>query len=480
MDPLPALEESLRQSQQIIHSILDTIPVRVFWKDRELKYLGCNRPFAEDAGFHEPKDLVGKDDYAMGWRDQAEIYRADDRSVIESGIAKVMIEEPQKTPDGRIIWLLTSKVPLRDAKGEISGVLGAYMDITQYRNAQESIRESEEKYRAFFATSKDVVFITSKDGSFVDFNDEAPAFFGYLNREEFRTVNVKDLYCNTDERQHHIKVIERSGFVKDYPVDLRKKDGSIIHALITSIARKDLSGNVVGFQGTIKDITEQKKSQEALGASEEKFRSIFNSINDGIHLHEIESDGMPGKFIDVNDVACRMLQYSREDMLSKSPLDFVTRFHDPPVEEVSRDLRTKGHAFFETGHIRRDGTVVPVEINAHIVSFSGTNLVVAVIRDITERKKAENALKENNERYISYIKEAAMRLKTPVEVVERNITSVIRDIDAGDLEKDQILLELRLQVKNMEQIRQNILDLNKTIVDRYGEISPASKQFLTE
>ena len=413
MDPLPAIEESLRQSQQIIHTILDTIPVRVFWKDRELKYLGCNRPFAQDAGFNEPKDLIGKDDYAMGWRDQAEIYRADDRGVIESGIAKVMIEEPQKTPDGRIIWLLTSKVPLRDATGRISGVLGTYMDISEYRNAKEAIRESEEKYRAFFATSKDVVFITSKDGRFVDFNDEAPGFFGFHDRKEFGTVRVQDLYSNAHEREGHIKVIERSGFVKDYPLDLHKKGGTIIHTLITSIARKDIRGKVIGFQGTIKDITEQKKSQEALRVSEEKFRSIFNSINDGIHLHEIEPDGMPGKFIDVNDVACKMLQYSREDMLSKSPLDFVTGFHNPPVEEVIRDLRINGHAIFETGHIRKDRVVVPVEINAHVVSFSGINLVVSVIRDITERKRAEKILKESNERYVSYIKEVCHASQDP-------------------------------------------------------------------
>ena len=346
------MEESLRQSHQILQTILDTIPVRVFWKDLDLKYLGCNRPFSLDAGFSEPKELFGQDDYAMGWREQAEIYRADDRSVIASGTAKVMIEEPQKTPDGRTIWLLTSKVPLRAATGEISGVLGTYMDITEYHTAKEAIRESEEKYRAFFATSKDCVFITSKDGRFLDFNDETPAFFGYRNREEFCMVNVQDLYSDANERQDHINAIELSGFVKDYAVDLRKKDGSILHALITSVARKDILGKVIGFQGTIKDITEQKH--------------------------------------------------------------------------------------------------------------------------------AEDALKESNQRYISYIKEAAMRLKTPVEVVKRNIAAIIKDVSAGDLDNNQVLLELQLQVKNMEQIRQNILDLNKTIVDGYGEISPASKQFLTE
>ena len=224
------MEESLRESHQILQTVLDTIPVRVFWKDRNLKYLGCNRPFAQDAGFTEPEDLIGKDDYAMGWRDQAEIYRADDRSVITSGKAKVMIEEPQETPDGRIIWLLTSKVPLRDARGEISGVLGAYMDISEYRNVKEAIRESEEKYKTFFATSKDCVFITSKDGRFVDFNDETPAFFGYRDREEFGTVKVQDLYSNASDRQEHIRAIEQSGFVKDYPVDFVKKTGvSFMH-----------------------------------------------------------------------------------------------------------------------------------------------------------------------------------------------------------------------------------------------------------
>ena len=97
---------------------------------------------------------------------------------------------------------------------------------------------------------------------------------------------------------------------------------------------------------------------------------------------------------------------------------------------------------------------------------------IEIASDITARKQAEAALRKSNERYLSFIKEAAMRLKTPVEVVERNINSVIKDISAGDLDRDQVLLELRLQVKNMEQIRQNILDLNKTIVDGYGEISP--------
>ena len=113
--------------------------MRVFWKDKNLVYLGCNAVFARDAGFADPKDIIGKDDYQMGWRDQAELYRGDDRQVIESGCSKFLIEEPQTTPEGNTITLLTSKIPLRNSKGEISGVLGTYMDITERKRMEEEI-----------------------------------------------------------------------------------------------------------------------------------------------------------------------------------------------------------------------------------------------------------------------------------------------------------------------------------------------------
>jgi two-component system, cell cycle sensor histidine kinase and response regulator CckA len=134
-------EEALLASQQIIEGIINAIPVRVFWKDKNLVYLGCNVEFARDAGFAEPKDIIGKDDYQMGWRDQAELYRGDDRKVIESGSSKFHVEEPQTTPEGNIITLLTSKAPLRNSKGEIVGVLGTYMDITERKQAEEEIRQ---------------------------------------------------------------------------------------------------------------------------------------------------------------------------------------------------------------------------------------------------------------------------------------------------------------------------------------------------
>ncbi|MFM9917133.1 MAG: PAS domain-containing protein [Rhizobacter sp.] len=136
-----AAEQSLGDSRRLLKAIIDAAPMRVFWKDQDLRYLGCNPAFARDAGKETPEDLLGKDDHQMSWAEQAEIYRADDRAVMASGVAKLFYEEPQTTPDGRTVWLSTSKVPLRSDDGRIIGVLGIYEDITERKQAEGAIRE---------------------------------------------------------------------------------------------------------------------------------------------------------------------------------------------------------------------------------------------------------------------------------------------------------------------------------------------------
>ena len=129
--------EALQQSEQLkkeglklLQLVVDTIPMRLFWKDLNLVYLGCNHLFAKDAGFTKPGELVGANDFMMAWKEQAELYQKDDLEVIQSGKPKINYEEPQTTPKGNQITLLTSKVPIRNTVGEIIGLLGIYEDIT--------------------------------------------------------------------------------------------------------------------------------------------------------------------------------------------------------------------------------------------------------------------------------------------------------------------------------------------------------------
>lgn len=136
-------EKQSQESGMLLTEILNTIPIRVFWKDLESNYLGCNLPFALDAGLEKPEDVVGKTDYQMFVTEHAENFRADDRQVMDSGIAKIGFEEPQENKDGFDHWLRTSKVPIKDKSGDIIGVLGTYEDISEKKQVDVELK----KYR---------------------------------------------------------------------------------------------------------------------------------------------------------------------------------------------------------------------------------------------------------------------------------------------------------------------------------------------
>jgi PAS domain S-box-containing protein len=162
-----AAETALQESTQMIEGIIDSMPVRVFWKDKNLAYLGCNATFARDAGFAAPNDLIGKDDFQMVWREQAKAYRADDRAVIESGCAKLLIEESQTTQTGDTITLLTSKLPLRNSHGEITGVLGMYMDITERKRAEMKIKNEQALSNAIIEGIPGTFYMLDENGKYV-------------------------------------------------------------------------------------------------------------------------------------------------------------------------------------------------------------------------------------------------------------------------------------------------------------------------
>ncbi|MCC6557231.1 MAG: PAS domain-containing protein [Polyangiaceae bacterium] len=141
--------EEARDAQRILHAVMDHIPMAIFWKRRDLTYLGCNRRFAEDASLASPEEIAGKDDLDMIWRAQADLYRSDDRAVMDSGVPKLGYEELQEQANGRTAWVRTSKVPLRDERGEVVAVLGMYEDITAAKEAQaEQVLLREEVIRA--------------------------------------------------------------------------------------------------------------------------------------------------------------------------------------------------------------------------------------------------------------------------------------------------------------------------------------------
>lgn len=256
-------------------------------------------------------------------------------------------------------------------------------------------KKSEERYRGFFNTSSDCMFITSKDGRWIDMNDVAPKLFGYESKDELMKIKAAELYEDPKERGRHIQKIERQGFTKDFDVNLRKKDGSIMNTLITSVVRRDRNGNVTGFQGTIRDVTENIKEEKALKEVKARFEALFENANELI----VTTDAN-GYVLRVNKKIEEISGYTRDELIGESILkiaypedrDKYVRFWKDMINGLIsqyelRTLTKKGYIadLLASGSaIRRGDEIIEIQYNA---------------QDITERKKAEEALRESQERY---------------------------------------------------------------------------------
>ncbi len=194
-----------------------------------------------------------------------------------------------------------------------------------------------------------------------------------------------------------IKKIKDGKRVFHYDTIRIDKDAKQVDVSITMSPIFDNSGNLVGISTIARDITKQKKSEIALKESEEKFHEVFNNANDMIGLNLIKDDGLPGKFIEVNEIGIERLGYSRDEFLNMTPADIVAPEKRSEMPQNALKLSEKGHANFEIIHQTKDGKKIPVEINNHIFQLNGKKVALAISRDITERKQTEEVL-ENSER----------------------------------------------------------------------------------
>ncbi|NPE27321.1 PAS domain S-box protein [Methanococcoides sp. SA1] len=153
------LKNAIVHSKKLLQKILDTIPVRVFWKDLNSVYLGCNDLFANDAGLDSSDKIAGKTDFELFDIDSAQYFVKDDKRVISTGISKNSYVEPQSRKDGSTGWLMTSKTPLLNAENEIIGVLGTYNDITSIKRTEQELRAQKEKFNSLFESMTEMVVI---------------------------------------------------------------------------------------------------------------------------------------------------------------------------------------------------------------------------------------------------------------------------------------------------------------------------------
>ena len=229
-------------------------------------------------------------------------------------------------------------------KGQIENnlLVRAMRYAIERKQAEEALRESEEKYRTFFKTTRDAVFITTKDGKWIDFNDTTLEILGYKDRDELHEAGVLAIYVDPESRRRIAEKVELQEFVKDEPAILRKKDNSLINVLVTAVARKDENGNIPGYHGTFKDITERKLAEEKLQKSYDQLRAtLITTVHTLSSTVEMRDPYTAGHQRRVTHLACAIAEEMGLAEEQFDGLHFASLIHDigkiaVPIEILSR------------------------------------------------------------------------------------------------------------------------------------------------
>ena len=259
------LEGSSIETDNLLHSIIETSPVRIFWKDKDLNYLGCNLVFAKDAGEKDSHSIIGKNDFELCWKDQAELYRADDRQVLETGISKLFFEEPQTSADGSIIWLSTSKVPLRDKHNNIIGIVGLYEEITTRKNAEIALKSSQQHLQAIIDNEPECVKLISPEGRLLDMNPAGLAMLEVDSLEEAQSHTLID-YVVKEWRAPFTNLLKRVMTGENARLEFEIIGLKGTHRWLETNATplRDSEGNITMLLGITRDITERKRNEEQI------------------------------------------------------------------------------------------------------------------------------------------------------------------------------------------------------------------------
>lgn len=200
-------------------------------------------------------------------------------SLILSKSITTPLEKLQKGAEEVAKGNLDYKIEGGDRKDEIGMLTEAFNKMVQeLKKSQEELKESERKYRELFEGSKDAVYITTKDGKILDINKAGEELFGYT-KEEIIKMNARDMYLRKEDRERFQRKIERNGFVKDYEVKFKRKDGKILDCLLTSSAKRNSKGEVVGYYGIIRDVTKIKEAERKIDAYNVLMRHDINNRN---------------------------------------------------------------------------------------------------------------------------------------------------------------------------------------------------------
>jgi PAS domain S-box-containing protein len=408
-------EEALRKIEQEKSAILNSMSELMVYQDAERRILWTNKAAADSVAL-SIEQLVGRRCY--------EVWHGSDKPCAGCPVAKAReIGKPQgaemTTPDGRV-WFVRG-YPVRDANGNVAGMVEVARDITERKRSEEALRESEERYRWLADNVKDAIWLMDLELNFLWFSPSCERLRGYT-MEEMKAMPLDkhvtpesfqrawDMYvkCMDDEKQGNLDPNRFYGGEFEF----FRKDGSTFWADCKMSFMRDENGKATAmlFEGI--DITERKRAEEALADEVTRRRILVDQSLDGIVVLDVEA-----RVVEANQRFAEMLGYSPEEVRKLHTWDWDKNFPPEKLLEMGRAVDEQG-LHLETQHHRKDGSVIDVDISINGTVIAGQKLIFCVCRDITERNRAEEALRESQEFSSSLLESSP----NPISVVNPDLS----------------------------------------------------------
>ncbi len=381
-------EEALKKERDLLQQITGTSPVGITYVDRNgqivfanqraEQILGLTRNTINQRAYNDPAWHITTDDGLPFPESELPFHH-----VMMSGQPVFDVKHAIEWPDGRRVFLSINAAPLFDAEGRADGMVASLEDITEHKRAEERLKESEERFRLAFMTSPDSVNINRlSDGIYIDINHGFTEIMGYTREDCIGKSSLHlDIWDDPKDRARLVAGLKENGYVRNLEARFRTKDGTFRFGLMSARVLT-LNGEPCILSVT-RDITERKRAEEALRASEERHRTILQTALDGFWITD-----MQGRLLEVNESYCRMSGYTTQELLAMNISDIeYAETHEDTINH-NQPLVAQGKDRFETRHRRKDGSIIDVEVSAQYRPSEGGR-IVAFLRDITEEKRIE-------------------------------------------------------------------------------------------
>ncbi len=383
---------------------------------------------------------------------------------------KVCTEMELVSGTGQVKGIEVCIATARAKEGE--GKIYAYVrDITERKRVERELRDSERRYRSLVERVQHGIFISTKEGRFLDCNPALLEMLGYPSKEEFLKIDIaRDLYVNPKDRRRFQKLIEGQGFVKDFEVDFKSKDGQTITILLTAHVLKGPDGEVIGYEGLNIDISQRKRMERELREANEFLINLIESSVDGIIVA-----GTKGEILIFNNGAERILGYESEEVIGGMN---IRELYPPGVaQEVMQKMRSNNYG--EAGKLNafrvvlrnKRGEWIDCDLSASLIYDDQGNEIcsIGIFKDLRERLKMEERLHETQQQLLQSEKLAAMgrltsqiahELNNPIYGIMNTLELLKTEIPAES--KRRKVLEMSLsETERLSEMLRNMLSFSK-------------------